>query len=251
MFKRIVSLAPSISETICTLGKSDLLVGVTDFCNYPDECLPIAKIGGFASPDIDKILALKPDIIIASSLHQDEKLRIFEENGITIKKIKATLITDSPNTILQLGKLLDISDKAIKLASQLEFEINNIFNQGAQITKKPKVCYLCTSVPFCNYKSKCQTNGLIEQLGGELISYSKDNIAKSIIDGGTEVIIIPYKKDSADFKKQQAFIENNPELSQSKAFINNKIVNLNGELLSRPGPRAAQGLQQLFNLIHK
>lgn len=250
MYSRIISLAPSISETICKLGKEDLLVGVTDYCNYPDYCTQLPKIGGFANPNIENILSLKPDCIIATTMHNTDKLKIFKDNNIQIEQIKASHITDSPSAIRKLGRLLNEEEKANYLALEIEQQINSTFEKAKNIKTKPKVCYLCTSMPFCSYKSKCQTNQLIDILGGYLVSYDKDNIIDSMISNNTEVIIIPYKEESEDYKRQWNFIENNPEIKKTKAFKNNKIVSINGELLSRPGPRVGLGLKQLYNLIH-
>ncbi len=251
MYKRIVSLAPSISETICTLGEAKLLIGVTDYCNFPEHCQTLAKIGGFATPDVNKILALKPDLILATTLHNIDKLAVFKEHNITVIQIDAKQLLDSPSTINQIGIAINIEEKAQKLAQEIQLEIDTILEKAKTINYKVKVCYLCTSTPFCNYKPKCQTNKLVTILGGELCNYPKENLATAIAIANPEVVIIPYKTDSEDYKRQISFIEQNKEIHETKAFKTKAILNINGELLSRPGPRAAVGLSELFNLIHQ
>lgn len=250
MHKRIVSMAPSVTETICALGHQDLLVGVTEHCNFPDYCTTLPKIGGFANPDINKILELKPDCIITSTFHKPDKLAVFKEKGIYIEQVKAERITDSWHVIRKIGELINETKKATELANKIEQQINSILTKAKIIEHHPKVCYLCTSVPFCSYKSKCQTNHLVEQLGGKLISYTKQNIANDILQANPDLIIIPYKKDSQEYRTQISFIKNTAEVQNTVAYKNNKIVDINGELLSRPGPRSAEGLKLLFNIIH-
>lgn len=250
MYKRIVALAPSISETICTLGESKHLVGVTDFCNYPEYCIQLPKIGGFANPDVKKILALKPDLILATTLHNIEKLQVFINAKIKVIQIKAEKLLEAPETITQIGKAIGMESIATAISQKLQNEIESIIETGNKLNNKVKVCYLCTSTKFCNHKSKCQTNKLVEQLGGKLCMYSKETIVSDILKSNPEVIIIPYKEQSDDWRIQNDFILNTPEIKDTLAYKNNRIFTFNGELLSRPGPRAAKGLKQLFNIIH-
>lgn len=250
MIKRIVSLAPSVSETIYALGHQDLLVGVTDHCNYPEHCNTLPKIGGFANPNIDTILALKPDCIITTTFHKKEKLAVFTDQGIQVEQIAANKITDSANTIRHIGQIINQEANANKLANKIETQLNDLFESAKLKKHKPKVCYLCTSVPFCSHKQKCQTNHLVKQLGAHLIAYTKENIVDDIIQANPDIIIIPYTPGSNDYNSQMAFINEHPELQKTTSFKNNKVVSINGELLSRPGPRSAEGLQTLFNLIY-
>lgn len=250
MHKQIVALAPSISETICALGAAELLVGVTDYCNHPKHCQILPKIGGFTTPDIDKILALDPDLILATTLHMEDKLAVFKEHKIKVIRIEAKQLLDSPETIIQIGKAINMEEKAQKLAQKIQLRIDAILEKAKTINKKVKVCYLCTSTPFCSYKPKCQTNKLITLLGGKLIDYPEKNLADAIANANPEVIIIPYKPESNDYKIQAKFVKQNKAIHQTKAFTSNAVLNINGELLSRPGPRAALGLNILYNLIH-
>lgn len=107
MFKRIVSLAPSFSETIFALDQQEKLIGVTNHCNYPPECLDLPKIGGFANPDVDKIIALKPDLVLVTTLHNLEKLKPVSDSGIKIVQIEAKKIFDAPDVLRKIGSLVD------------------------------------------------------------------------------------------------------------------------------------------------
>lgn len=249
MSLRIVSLAPSITETIFALNAQEYLVGVSDFCTYPDEANALDKIGGFNAPDLDKILALKPNLVIGTTMHQIDEMQSLINAEIEIKLVVAQKLFDAPNMVSEVGKIIGRSDQASKLTDSLNDQFHKILELASKIDKK-RVCYLCTSVPFCGWKSKCQTNELVMKLGGELSRYEKDNLAQSIVDSDPEVIIIPYAKGNDDYKIQAKFFDDNPILKQTTAYKNNKVVQMNGELLSRPGPRAGEGLKQLFELIH-
>jgi len=82
--QRIVSLDPSNTEILFALGLGDKVVGVTEFCSYPAEVLDKGKVGGFSTPDIEKIIALQPDLILAGSIHAKEIIPALEERGLTV-----------------------------------------------------------------------------------------------------------------------------------------------------------------------
>jgi len=250
MYHRIVSLAPSITETIFALNAQTNLVGITDYCNYPPETSTIARVDGFATPSIEKILDLNPDLILATSLHKADKLAVFRANGIEVKQLSAVSLFDAPELIRSVGNLIGNDHEANLLATQLHAAMQLVLTKGKEISAKQKVCYLCTSAPFCSFKAKCPTNQLVELLGGQLCGNDGFNLALSILNDDPDVLIIPYIQGSKDYQTQQAFVDSHPELKQLRVFKRNNVKVINGELLSRPGPRAAEGLSLLFNVIH-
>jgi len=82
--ERIVSVAPNITEIIFALGKQDKLVGRTDFCDYPEEAKNIESIGNIDQPNVEKIVELQPDVVIASSIFTKEMLQKLEEANIKV-----------------------------------------------------------------------------------------------------------------------------------------------------------------------
>ena len=83
--QRIVSLAPSNTEILFALGLADKVVGVTDYCNYPPEAKEKPSIGGFSTPNIEKVIALSPDLILATSTHQKQVIPQLEAKGMTVR----------------------------------------------------------------------------------------------------------------------------------------------------------------------
>ncbi|MGI6119405.1 MAG: helical backbone metal receptor, partial [Desulfosporosinus sp.] len=80
---KIISLAPNITETIFALERGNQLVGRTDYCDYPDEAAKIESVGSLETPSIEKIVILKPDLVIASTHFSKDVLKKLEELGIT------------------------------------------------------------------------------------------------------------------------------------------------------------------------
>jgi ABC-type Fe3+-hydroxamate transport system substrate-binding protein len=118
---RVVSTAPSVTENVFAVGAGDRLVGVTTFCNYPEEAKAIEKIGDTMTPNIERIVALKPDVVLVSSASQLENfMKILEQNGITVYVSNPTSLDDMLKGLKQLGELFGTQEKAEKTIEDLD-----------------------------------------------------------------------------------------------------------------------------------
>lgn len=249
-YKRIISLAPSITESIFALGAESILVGRTDYCNYPPEVDTIDSIGGFITPDIEKIVNLKPDLVLATSTHKNEELQKLRNFNIAVEVIKTDDIFDSPDAILSIGKYINKENEAKSLAKKIKSELENLLYKVKDIKERKSVHYMCFTNKACGWKKKCTTTKLIEMAGGKQISTNGKELIASIVKGNPDVIIIPYHKSRKEWQETMDFINQNIELKETIALKNNNIRWISGELLLRPGPRTGEGFRQLIEAIH-
>jgi iron complex transport system substrate-binding protein len=126
-YDRIIALSPSINEIIYALNSGDKIVGNTDFCNYPKDAKTKPKVGGFFSPNLEKIIALKPDMVImqTSSLKLSKKLKRL---GIKTTIIKNRTIDDIKNSIKIIGNVLNKKDKANKIVQNIDSKLSHLKN---------------------------------------------------------------------------------------------------------------------------
>jgi iron complex transport system substrate-binding protein len=247
-YKRIVSLAPSITETIFALNQGHRLVGITDHCNFPEGTNSKTRIGGFSNPDVEIILKLQPDLILATGLHRPEKLAVFQEKNIDIKAVRAEKLNDSFQVIRQISEYLEVAEEANLLASKVHEEFEKQVKRT--ICLQPlKVCYFCSFDPLCGWKNKCQVNELIRLVGCEPIPFNPEQVAESIHKANPDLILIPETNSGQKAAKLREIIDSNPLIRQTKAFRNKQVRNVDGVLLSRPGPRAAEGLHLFVEAI--
>ncbi|NJO91968.1 MAG: ABC transporter substrate-binding protein [Chloroflexia bacterium] len=249
-YQRIVSLAPSITESIFALNAGHLLVGVTDYCNFPPETSKLKSIGGFITPDLNKIKALAPQLLIATTTHKKNELEKVENFGIKVEVIKMEDIFDTPEAIEELGHLTNQPQFANKLASETDLELKKLLELAKKAKSVKKVYYLCSTGSFCAWKNKCTTTKLIELAGGKHIKLKNKDHLNSVITENPEVIIIPYSKDREEYKETIAFLEKENKLHDTIAYRTSNIQSITGELLLRPGPRSPIGFEQLINAIH-
>src|SRR3972149_8378310 len=119
--RRIVSLAPSTTEILFALGLGDRIVGVTSFCDYPEEAKTKPKIGGMSNPSLEAIVSLKPDLVVMTTdgnpKEVEERLRSLK---IKTYVFRARMLHELPGGIRELGSAVGIENRADVLADDIE-----------------------------------------------------------------------------------------------------------------------------------
>jgi iron complex transport system substrate-binding protein len=261
--EKIISLAPSSTEILFALGLGDKVVGVTQYCNYPPEALEKTKIGGFSATDIDvsieQIVALDPDLILATETHLAEvvpKLEQFVPQAkILVLLTQTESFDDVFNAIEMVGKCTGTEDKADQLVSGMRNRINAITSKTNTLadSARPKVLYIVWQDPIFVIGGGTLGNSLIEAAGG--INVFQDEVGspmvdlETIIDKNPDIILASTAVGTgADLPLQ--FALNEARLSGVNARINNQIYGVNDDLYGRPGPRLVDALEELAGIIH-
>jgi iron complex transport system substrate-binding protein len=141
MTTRIVSLTPSITETLFALDIGDRVVGVTDACDYPFEANAKPHVCSWFKPDMDRIKSLDPDLIFGLETAHQHIRPFLEPMGIQLQLFNARSVPDALADILNLGKLLDEEVGAYKLVSGLQHRLDNLARRVGRITpsERPSV----------------------------------------------------------------------------------------------------------------
>lgn len=247
--KRIVSAAPSITELIYALGRGEELVGRTDYCDYPEEAKKVESIGSLMDPNIEKIIELKPDIVVASTHFKEDVTKKLENLGIKVVVLYDAEgfngVYDSINT---LGQIVNAQDKANELVSSMNKRIEDI-KEKVKGKAAPKVYYVVGFGKDGDYTATGDTfiAQMLEMAGGTNIA--KDGTGwkyslEKILENDPEYIVI-----SKNYGMKDQFIstEGYKELSAVK---NNKVIEIDDNLLNRQGPRLAEGVEALARILH-
>ncbi len=244
--KRIVSLAPSNTEILFALGLGDRVVGVTDWCDYPPEALNKTKVGGYAAPDIEEIVALNPDLILAGHGNPIEVINSLAGLGLTVFGIKTTDLNDLLNDIRRIGEITDKEVVAAQLTSQMEGRIKAVTNQTAELEQRPRVFYIVWHDPLWTAGSGTFIHELIEKGGGvnicgNLTGYPTISIEEVIARDPEIIITSLWCYDWA---------RNATELATTNASQTGRIYTCNDDLVQRPGPRLVKGLEWFAHFLH-
>jgi len=257
--ERIVSLAPANTEILFALGLGDKVVGVTRYCDYPPEVIEkvnageITIIGGYANPDVEKIIALEPDLVIAESQGlQGEVVNTLERNGITVIGLDPKNVSQILQNIILVGKATGKEIEAENLANELNQRIDEITNKIKNIAHRPKVYFELWYDPLMSIGPGTWINELIEMAGGENI-FSDANSpypiisSEAVIERNPEIIVITLGYMGGVGKSG---IKNRPGWNSIDAVKNDKIYEIDENIVYRPGPRIVDGLEQLAKIIH-
>lgn len=124
---RVVTLSPSINEIVYALGRGGEVVGNTEYCTYPKESLEVAKVGGYFSPSLEKILALNPTLVIMQKNNYKLSQKL-EKLGIKTKVVDIDTISNIKNSILEIGEMLDANQKADEIVAEIENGLQSLSN---------------------------------------------------------------------------------------------------------------------------
>lgn len=267
--KRVVSLAPSITEILFALGLKDNVIGVTSHCNYPPEVVKlveegrIAIIGGFWNPDVEKIIALRPNLVIGSvntrpHINLKEKL---EEIGIKIIYVKgsgATSDNDIFSDIATIAKIFGVENRAKELIKNISNTIDYIENRLAKFNiTKPKVLQLLGPPSIGLWSSGGDTfiGWIISIAGGINIAQKFSGWPQLdyeyIIAQNPDVIIIN-TMGGINIEDVAKDIKNSP-LCNTNAFEKGRIyilVDEANDVLLRPGPRIEKAVMLIAQLLY-
>lgn len=242
--ERIVSLAPSITETLFALGVGDRVAGVTSYCDYPPEAKLKDKVGDTLKPNIERIVGIKADLVIVSTSSQLEQyIQNLEGLGIPVYISNPRNLEQVLQSITSMGRLAGAEDRARELVSDMRARIDRVASSLAS-AQRPRVLFLLGTEPLITVGGGTFMDDLITRAGGRSISteaggeypqYSMETaVAKQ-----PEVIFVQFDEKQLPDR-----------LKQTPAGRNNRVYHLDDDLVSRPGPRIVDGLEQMAIKIH-
>lgn len=245
---RIISLAPNITETLFALGLGDRVIGVTTYCDFPAEAKTKEKIGDTIKPNLERIIALQPDLVLLSTSSQLEKItHQLDQLAIPVYITNPRTVTEVVSSIRKLGEVTGTSSRAEELASSMQQQISAI----KQSEQHPRVLYVLQLSPLITAGKNTFINDLINLAGGISISGEETTdypqfSRETVIARAPEVIILPESHGSeiVDLESVKKTFVTTP------AVKNNRIVTINPDLIDRPGPRIVEGLAELEKKIH-
>ena len=253
--QRLISLAPSNTEILFALGLGDRVVGVTDFCDYPEEAQAIEKVGGMEH-NLEKIVALDPDLIVAigGSPAQVEKATEMEKLGLTVLVLDPGDIEGIMANVELVGKATGAEKEASQLAAQMRKRFDDITTKAKEAGSRPTVFFeLVATDPSKPYTPGPGSfiDALISLAGGSNIGASAKMqwaqlSTEEIIAQDPELIIL----GDVNYGVTVEMVKERPGWSVIAAVKNGAIYPIDDILISRPGPRIIDGLEDLARIIH-
>ena len=254
--ERIISLAPSNTELLFALGLAERIVGVTEYCNFPPAALNKPKAGSFSEPYLEQIVALQPDLVVASELLvSEEKLEQLESLQFPVLVLHPDGIEEVCQTLELLGLVTGEKEKAELLVAEMKARLAVVQEKLQQLPagERVRVYYEVYADPLMTAGCISIVHEIIETAGGKNIfadvqaAYPQVS-SEAVIARDPEIILFPHQHGTEGILALE--IINRPGWGTITALQEEKIFGLEADKFSRPGPRLAEAVEELVRIIY-
>jgi len=250
--QRIISVAPNVTEILFALGLEDRLVGVSIYCQYPPEALKKEKIGGYMNPSLEKIVALRPDLVIGIA---EGDLRTFVDRLASLKiPVYITNPRDALEVLTSIRKIGEVTfapEPARRIVRSMEERIRKVQDK-VRGRPRPRVLHILDFNPLISAGKGTFVDDLIRLAGGRNVAETATGkyphfSMEEVLVQDPEVILLASMKSQDPLVKQRRWWERWKTISAVK---HGRIYVLDSDLIHRPSPRMADGLEQVAKAIH-
>lgn len=247
---RLVSLVPGFTEMLFAMGLGDRLVGVTTYCDYPEQAKAKPKIGGFSNPSLEKIVEAKPDLILATNMHS-QLVEQLEAMNFKVLVYNPHNIDGLLSTISAIGTACGETDKAQALKVSLTQRIDSVKAKLADIPveTRPLVFYEVWHEPLMTSGPNTLIKDIITLAGGRCLTASgKEDYPtiseEFIIEQNPDIMVHSYGKGMNNTPTREVILSRNGW--QGVSFVKNqRIIGVDSNLITRPGPRLVDAIEEL------
>ncbi len=245
--ERAVSLAPNLTENVFAVGAGDRLVGVTSYCDFPEDAKKIQKIGDTLNPNMETIIALKPQIVLVSTASQIENFtKTLESQNIQVFVQNPKNLDDVLKNLTQLGDIFGTQTQTAALIENLNRRLQTIEAKPKK-TPPPRIFVQIDQESLYTIGHESFMTDLINRARGVSVT---DNLPTAYpkISKETALALNP---DVIILSESPNNLEPNDVFKNSGAVKNGKVYKIQADLLSRPSPRIVDGLEQLAADLEK
>ncbi len=250
--RRIVSLAPSLTETVYALGLQDKLVGDTEYCDYPPAAAKKHKVGGAINPNMEEIAALKPDVVlVVKSLNRLETVRGLEQLGIPVYAADPHDVTGVLESMKKLSGVLGAEDAGAALDAKLRERLAAI-HAKLNGTAPKSVLFVVWTEPLQSVGRKTFIADLLIHAGASSIVDSQQDWPKYSIEEAVRLqpeYLVFASSHSEAVKNDVDALAVRPGWSALNAITQRKIAVVS-DAINRPGPRIVDAVEDLARQLH-
>jgi iron complex transport system substrate-binding protein len=251
---RIVSLSPSVTEMLFALEAEDSIVGVTQFCDYPPAARSIERVGAFGVPNMEKLLALTPDLVIATGTERRDAAAPLHRAGIRTLWVKTGSVSEVLGALREIGEAIGKPAKAREVATAMQAELDAVAAAYRHVPaqRRPRVFAEVWYDPITTAGKGSFIDDLITRAGGINVACDIDAPyptvnPEMVIEWNPDVIVLGYMTQ----EQTRETLANRIGWSDIKAVQSGRIISdVPSDLVLRPGPRLTEGVKVLARRIH-
>lgn len=254
--QRIVSLAPANTEILYALGLGDKVVGVTDYCNYPDAALSVEKVGGYSSVNIEKVLQAEPDLVVAAFGNTAEVIEHLDNLGLTVISLNPASIGDVMDNIRLVGKATWADDDAEAVVGEMQTRIDAVETAVACADTRPSVVHMVWNDPiWVSGKGSFQdemfemagaTNAFPNVEGWEIVSMEEFIVT----DPGVIIANSGAGMGGDQYDILYRYVMEEPRFQGLSAVKEGRVYLVDSDIIDRGCPRIVEALETVAHDIH-
>jgi iron complex transport system substrate-binding protein len=250
--RRIVSLIPSLTEIVFDLGRGGLLVGATMYADEPPAAAALPRVGSYLHLDIERIVALGPDLCLAvRDGNPEHMIRRIEGMGIPVFALDPRTLPEIVESVMLLGNLLHAGERAAKIAREMEEKMADVERKVKAAAKRPAVFFQIDAAPMVSAGSGTFIDTLITAAGGRNLAAGSAGYPRysweDLLVMRPEVVIIASMAGGYTEEELRSEWLRWPDIP---AVRNGRVHVVDAALFDRPVPRLADGLVSLARLLH-
>ncbi len=251
--ERIISLAPNITEMLFAVGLGDRVVGITTYCDYPEEAMEVDTIGSITEPNIEAIVSKEPDLIVADGINPMEVIERLQELDMNVAGFYPASVQDTFSAMNRLGLVTGNIEETTEVVNEMESRMNAILDLIGDRDERPQVFYEIWNEPLTTAGGDNFIDNMISLAGGENIGAEAGSGwpqfgLEDLIYLDPEVYIsTPH---SADHQVSKEEILNRDNYQVLTAVQEDRVHIIDQDLVSRPSPRLIDGLKALAGAIY-
>jgi iron complex transport system substrate-binding protein len=254
---RLVSMAPSITETMYALGRGEWLVGVTAVCDYPPQARALPKVGGIAAPNLEQIVRLRPDIVFTTAEgNSRDLLDQLERLGVITFALRPDSYGGVIESILAMGRAVGAEQAARRIVEEMQQRVRAV-QERLVGRSRPRVLYLIWTEPLIAAGAGTYLDDLLELAGGQNVvrertgSYPRLNWEQVVARAPEVILLADHREDSELASTGSGDIPADWQTWQAVPAIRaGRVLAVPSNTILRPGPRVGDGLARLARAIH-
>jgi iron complex transport system substrate-binding protein len=250
--RRIICLAPNLTEIAFAIGLGDRVVGVVEYSDYPPAALRKALVGRHDHPNLESIVALHPDLVLMGFGNPGEIGPALRRSGISVFGANPKSIKDVLALISRIGKLCGVPAQAAQLTEQLQARLDRIRQQlTRRQTRPPRVFIMIDQEPLWTAGADTLQDEIVRLAGGENVAASRASYfafsKEALVAAQPDFILLPARPEEVSRLKHNLLARK--DLAGVKAIREGKILVVDADSFSRPGPRLVKAVEETYQLL--
>jgi iron complex transport system substrate-binding protein len=248
--ERIVSLAPNLTETVYALGLQDHLVGDTEYCDYPPEAQKKQKVGGTINPSIEEVAALRPDVVLMTSINRFETERALDNLNIPVYATDPHNVEEILSSTIKLAEVLGAAQNGVTLAGEMQQRLSDLQQRVGELTPR-RVLFVVWTEPLISVGKNTFIADALRKAGAVSIVETTQDWPKVSLEE-----VVRLQPDFLVFTTQND--EKAPDLVGLSALpgwrsldaVRNHRFVMVSDAVNRPAPRIVSAIEDMAKQLH-